>query len=178
MKDLNKLFNECKAELDSIGIQYGNIVSIEVNYRAWKRYGHCRVVKRAKNWEDNLYSINISSFLLAGDVPDESVKNTIIHELLHSCKDCMNHKREWKKQADVVYRKLGYKIKRTTSYEEKGLDESVMVPQRGYKYVFRCQGCGAEVKRMRRSKFTENHTSYKCKRCGGKFIEITHFNMV
>lgn len=29
MKDLNKLFDECKAELDSIGIQYGNVVSIE-----------------------------------------------------------------------------------------------------------------------------------------------------
>ena len=45
MKDLNKLFDECKAELDSIGIQYGNVVSIEVNYRAKKQCGLCREVR-------------------------------------------------------------------------------------------------------------------------------------
>ena len=34
MKDLKKLANQCMAELDAIGIQYGNVISWEVNTRA------------------------------------------------------------------------------------------------------------------------------------------------
>ena len=39
MKDLKKLANECMAELDEIGIQYGNVISWEVNTRAKKPLG-------------------------------------------------------------------------------------------------------------------------------------------
>ena len=34
MKDLKKLANQCMAELDAIGVQYGNVISWEVNTRA------------------------------------------------------------------------------------------------------------------------------------------------
>ena len=177
MKDLNKLFDECKAELDSIGIQYGNVVSIEVNYRAKKQCGLCREVRIGRTWEDNRYSINISSFLLADDVPDEGTKNTIIHELLHTCKDCMNHGGNWKRLAEKVHRKLGYNIKRTSSCEEKGLEGVIIKPQE-YKYVFRCQQCGQEVKRKKKSKFTEYYTNYSCGLCVGKFKKVTHIKMM
>ena len=44
MKDLKKLANECMAELDAIGIQYGNVISWEVNTRAKNRWGQCRYI--------------------------------------------------------------------------------------------------------------------------------------
>ena len=42
MKDLKKLANQCMAELDAIGVQYGNVVLWEVNTRAKNRWGQCR----------------------------------------------------------------------------------------------------------------------------------------
>ena len=39
MKDLKKLANQCMAELDAIGVQYGNVISWEVNTRAKNRWG-------------------------------------------------------------------------------------------------------------------------------------------
>ena len=44
MKDLKKLANECMAELDAIGVQYGNVISWEVNTRAKNRWGQCRYI--------------------------------------------------------------------------------------------------------------------------------------
>lgn len=44
MKDLKKLANQCMAELDAIGVQYGNVISWEVNTRAKNRWGQCRYI--------------------------------------------------------------------------------------------------------------------------------------
>ena len=52
MKDLNKLYCECIKELDSIGVKYGNIVSVVVNTRAKKRWGQCKIVRNASCWAD------------------------------------------------------------------------------------------------------------------------------
>ena len=78
MKDLKKLANECMAELDAIGVQYGNVISWEVNTRAKNRWGQCRYIGGGR------YSISIINRLLDDNLPDEAAKQTIIHELLHS----------------------------------------------------------------------------------------------
>ena len=54
------------------------------------------------------------------------LKNTIIHELLHTCVGCMNHKAKWKFYADKVNRAYGYDdIKRTSTADEKGVKEVI-----------------------------------------------------
>lgn len=170
MKDLMELFHECIDELDSIGIKYGRIVRVEVNTRAKKRYGQCRMVIRSRDWDECRYSINISSCLLEDDLPDDGVKNTIIHEILHSCEGCMNHGERWKQKADYINIKLGYNIKRTSSCEEKGLSREIQVPN--YKFMYKCKNCGKTVGRMRKSKFTESYNRYRCGACGGEFEKI------
>lgn len=163
MRNLDKVAKECMSELDAIGIKYGRVVSFEVNTRAKKRWGQCKKVPGG-------FAINISASLLRDDTPIESLKNTVIHELLHTCKNAFNHKTEWKRLAAKVNRHYNYGIKRTSSSEEKGVEEKAQ--PREIKHKFICKGCGMEVLRIRESNFTKNHERYACGKCGGKFEKV------
>lgn len=163
MKDLMMLAYECMEKLDAIGIEYAETISWQVNTRAKKRWGQCK-----KN-PNGTYIISISSRLLADDVADDGAINTIIHELLHSVKGCMNHKAEWKYQAEKVNRAYGINIKRCSSADEKGVEPLESVPKE-IKYQFRCKDCGKVYTRTRASRFTKNWQNYRCGHCGGKFI--------
>ena len=164
MKDLMKLANECMDELEAIGIEYGKIVEWKVNTRAKKRWGQCC----KSNGE---YKINISIELLKDDVSDKATKDTIMHEIIHTCKGCMNHGKEWKSIASLVNDCYGfYNIKTCTSAEEKGISREPRKIE--YKYMFVCETCGQEIKRQKESKFTKRYKDYKCGRCHGNFIKV------
>lgn len=170
MKDLNKLYRECIKELDSIDIKYGNIVSVIVNTRAKKRWGQCKIIRNANSWNDRKYEISVSSRLLADNVPDMGTKETIIHEILHSCYGSNNHGPEWKNNVNVVNYKLGYNIKRKSTSEDKGIVISETVQE--YNYVFKCNKCGQLIRRIRKCKFIEHPELYHCGLCGGRFDKI------
>lgn len=165
MKNLNELANVCMQELDNIGIEYGNVVSWEVNTRAKQRWGQCR------HLGGNCHSINISSRLLQDDVADEGAKNTIIHELLHTVKGCNNHGTEWQRMADKVNKAYGYNIKRCSSADEKGVPDIEVIPN-AVKHKFICEGCGQVIVRTKESKFTKNYQNYRCGRCKGNFTKV------
>lgn len=161
MKDLNRIYNECYKEVVSCGIQPGNITDVSINTRATTRWGQC--VKK-----DGHFTINISERLLSDNIPDDGLKNTIIHEILHTCKDCQNHGKEWKKYASIINERYGYKIKRADTAKEKGVSEDDLFANA--KHKFTCTNCGNSIYRQRESKFTRNYTRYRCGICGGKLI--------
>ena len=123
MKNLISLANKCMAQLDEIGIEYAQSIRWEVNTRAKKRWGLC------EKHPNGVYTISISYRLLADDVADDGAINTIIHELLHTCKGCMNHGENWKREANKVNRAYGYNIKRCSSAEEKGVEQIESMPK-------------------------------------------------
>lgn len=165
MKNLKKLFDECIKEMDAIGIEYGKISQVAVNTRAKRRWGIC--LKQP----DGTFKIEISDRLLSDDVSDDACKNTIVHEILHTCKGCLNHGNAWKiKAAKVNSKYKQYNIKRTTSNDEKGIDEKVV--EKDYPYQFKCTGCCKIVKRMKQSKFVLCYDRYRCGICGGKFEKL------
>ena len=108
--------------------------------------------------------INISAFILSDDTKEDAVMETIIHEILHTCKGCMNHGREWKRLANIVYKKTGYKITTTSPREKFGLSEE---DEDVAKYVFVCEKCGQVIRRNRMSKFVRHPEWYRCGKCGG-----------
>lgn len=166
MKDLLKLAVECMNELDAIGVKYGNVVEWKVNTRAKKRWGQCRY-----RISTNDYSINISNELLADNVSDRAVKDTIFHELIHTVDGCMNHGIKWQNIADLVNDCYGYNIKRCTSENEKGV--KLTRTEKIYKYQFVCLGCGQTIKRQKMSEFVKNYHNYRCGKCNGKFAPIS-----
>ena len=166
MRNLEEYAALCLRELDAIGIKYGNIVEFTVNTRAKKRWGQCRITPDG-------FSINISAVLLDERNSEQALKETIIHEILHTCRGCMNHGENWKRLAERVNQKYGYSIKRTSSTNDKGLHEDTRpVAVRTVKYIVQCQSCGQLYPRAKLSKIVKYPHLYRCGRCGGRLKTV------
>ena len=164
MKDLMKLVGESQRDLASLNIRTSNVRNWSVNTRAKARWGYC--VKMSKG----LFDIQIAAALLQDDVDDQAVKDTIVHELLHTIPGCFKHTGKWKQYANTINRLLPqYKIKRGSSYEEKGLEDLRPKPQ--CRYILKCLRCGSEIGRQRMSAAVEHPEHYRCK-CGGRLTRI------
>ena len=159
MKDIQKIYSNCKAKLDAIGIETGEVISVVSNSRATSRWGLCKRV-------GSKFIIEISVILLEDDVSDFATESTMLHELLHTCKYCQNHGNEWKNLAARVNAKYGYNIKRTTSYEELGIQKSNYVEDAKHKIT--CKSCGHTIYRKRESNLIKHTERYRCL-CGGEF---------
>lgn len=155
MKNLLKLAAVCEAELRSIGIQPAAKIRWTVNTRATRRWGSC------KKAGPGAYEISISSRLLQEDVDTQAAKDTIMHELLHTVKGTKGHTGLWLQLATQVNQRLPqYSIKRTASYEEKGVEPDAA------RYIIRCTCCGKEFSRQRMSNLVRAPQNYRCGACG------------
>jgi predicted SprT family Zn-dependent metalloprotease len=155
LKSLDNLLMTVISEAKALNIPVSDKIDskVAVNSRAVRRFGCCIV-------KDNKFYIEISSKLL--DAPEQMRKQTLAHEILHTCPGCKNHGNRWKQYAQKMNSAYGYNISRATTHEQLGIDDTV-----SYRYLLKCQNCGAEIKRMRRSKLTDHPELYRCK-CGGK----------
>ena len=166
--------NECKKELDNLGIEYANNISFTVNSRAKSRWGRCNKNRGGR------YVIEINSELLNECNSLRGLKETILHEMIHTVSGCMNHGDKWKRLADKVNRRYGYAIKRTNSPEDKGLcDEAIrernetrqqkLDAMPTYRVV--CEQCGHEYIRHKMSKLITDTEHYRCA-CNGKLKRV------
>ena len=94
--ELRTVFEQVINELEPIFPDVKNInYQVIFNTRAIKRYGQCKRIN------DKSFEININkTFTEVCDIRD--VKNTIVHEILHSLPNGMTHKGAWKRR----YRKI------------------------------------------------------------------------
>ena len=177
MKDINMLFRDAREVLDSLNIEYGNILAVNVNSRAKSRWGRCY------SKGNNNYVIEISERLLQYDVSWEAAMNTMIHELLHAHKDRMCHTGEWKRCANLVNRKdPQYNIKRCTSSEEKGIpEEHYKSRNESYKWEIVCDKCGTVDKYKRKSNVVKlilanpKNSGCRCTVCNGTMFTVKEF---
>lgn len=168
MKDFERLIQECLGEVTAVGITPGNIVQWKINTRAKTRWGLCT---KKTNGE---CTIEIAAVLLQDDrISEKSCKETIIHEILHTCRECKGHTGYWKQYATLMNEAYGYNIKRVTQGEEKGV-ENYKGSELPVKYIFQCKNCQAFVYRKRESNFTRHYKRYGCAKCGAlrSFIRI------
>ena len=164
MKSLYKVYSDCCAICFSLDIPIADCIHVEVNSRAKKRWGLC-----TKN-RDGSYTIQISERLLADDISEEATFNTMLHELLHTCNNCMNHGAEWKHWADIINRKYPqYNIKRTTSCEEKGVESTESLA----KYIITCNECGRTWHYMRNCGVVKRVKKCKCPYCLDYTLSVT-----
>ncbi len=88
MRDLNIYARICMFELDCLKIKYAKNLTLKVNTRAKTRLGVCKK-------SGDCYEIEIAAILLDERTPEEYLKNTLMHELLHTCYGCMKHTGRW-----------------------------------------------------------------------------------
>lgn len=169
---LIRLSKESIKELEDIGL--GKMIPknlhFTINYKAKNRLGQC-VDKR---------DINISSWLLEIGL-DHDIKNTIIHEILHTFKDTIGHKAKWQYYANYVNNRTDYHITRTTSINKIYEKANKVRPTREihYKWEITCTKCGKVFYRQRMTTrvlndFTRGNRVHKY--CGGNDFRIVDLN--
>jgi len=165
---LNRLVNESVKELKEIGLgdNLNTNMTFKINYRAKQRLGQCC----------NKCDINISSWLLEVG-SDKDIKNTIIHEILHTFKDTIGHKAKWQYYARYVNNRTEYNITRTTSINSIYARANIQRPTKHihYKWEITCTKCGAVWKKQKMTTkvlngFTEGNRIHK--KCGGTDFRI------
>lgn len=119
-----------------------NITGIKSNSRAKRRLGCCK--KSIINGKAE-YEIEISAMLEKED--DKRIKEIIHHELLHTCKGCLNHGQRWKALAAKVNHAYNYNI--TTTARTDQMDE---LDDGRYKFMIRCTKCGNTGYRMKKAR--------------------------
>lgn len=155
MNDFNALLQTVIREAKAVGIPVSDKIDsrIRINSRAVTRFGRC-------SYTGGRYTIELAEVLL--NAPELSCKQTIAHELIHTCPDCMNHGVKFRKYADMMNKTYGYHISRTNSEEEMGVESRA-----NYQYRIVCESCGNEFMRTRRTSVIEHPERYHCQ-CGGK----------
>jgi predicted SprT family Zn-dependent metalloprotease len=153
---VNKVLNECIDELEKIGVPVSMYVSKEVKIkpRAINTLGQCAR-------KGNTYEIAVAKRVV--DAGIKVLENTIYHELLHTCPNCMNHGETWKRWASLVNRKLGLKISRCSDGKD--------LPPVVQPYKVACVNCNQVIGRSKRTKLITNPERYRCA-CGGKLVKM------
>lgn len=159
-EELDSLLAETARTLRDLGIPLSAHISpvVLINSRAKRRLGCCY-------YRDGVYIIEVSASLLE---QPERLRQTLCHELLHTCRGCRNHGEKWKAYAARVNEALGYSIQRLAPAE--GEDQGPLRREE-IKYVLECQSCGAKICRSRMSKAVKYPWRYRCQ-CGGRLKRI------
>ena len=156
-KSVEILFEETKKEALNIGLPICTNLTLSVNNKPKKRFGRCTKLS------DTNYHIEISGITLTGH--EQGIKAIIMHELIHTCKNCMNHGSNFKKYAELVNSKTNYGISRTSSMDSLGVDKNEL--RKNSKWLITCKDCGKEIYKQRTSGVIKYPKNYSCK-CGGK----------
>ena len=134
---------------------------VRINHRATGRFGACFANKRS-----GAFVIELSDVLLTAS--EQACRQTLAHEILHTCYGCQNHKKRWQHYAEMMNAAYGYQISRTDSPERLGVERKGVV-----RYLVECTQCGAEIPRTRRSRLVEHPENYRCAQCGGRLTVKT-----
>lgn len=155
MNDCDALLREVMIQARQLGVPISSRIEphVVVNRRAVTRFGCCKYV-------GDKCIIEVADRVAEG--PEQSCRETLAHEVIHTCYGCRNHGKRWRSYAERMNRAYGYNISRASTAEKLGVEET-----KPCKYLLRCQSCGAEYRRYRASPLTRYPERYRCK-CGGR----------
>ena len=113
---INRMLAECIELMKELGVPISNSICPEVILvGTHSYYGRCSSKDSLKRYTEFDYYIEISGHTLQNT--EKSLRNTLIHELIHTVPDGMCHTGEWKKWAKYVSEKTGYNIQRLSCDE-------------------------------------------------------------
>jgi len=158
MSRYNKLLQEVILEAKQLNIPISQNIdpNVIINTRA-KRFGRC-------SRKADKFIIELSSIFEKAE--DKMAKQTLAHEILHTCPDCLNHQTQWKSHVSKMNRAYGYNIERTNSCQNIGVERDI---SKNAKYTIECQKCHTKSYKDRISGVIRNPEKYHCK-CGGRLV--------
>lgn len=164
MRDIHAVLGDALQMVKDAGISTGNILGISVNKRLTRAWGQCRTTRKA--YGEMTHCIEIQPFLLDERVPEKTLMEVIIHEILHTCEGCQNHGREWKRLAGRINRKYGYSVERIVTKDAHDSVQGIKPDRiKSVNHMVKCKSCGHVFKRNKASSFIKNPSMYRCS-CG------------
>lgn len=147
MKNLYELFEQAKQICVSLNIPINNNTTIKYNGRIKNSWGYCKCI-------NGQYEINIMRLLGKDDtISIDTVMGIILHELIHTCPNCMNHGKLWKLYKNRIEKNYAYKI-----YVKCNANDLNIKPR----YMIKCRKCGNKQKYVTRPR----KVKYRCLNCG------------
>lgn len=108
---ISRMLAESIALMKELGVPISDSICPEVKLTSAHAYlGCCYPKGSLKDCTEYDYYIMIPGFTINNT--ERSLRNTLIHELIHTVPGGLSHKGEWKKWADYVSGKTGYHIQR------------------------------------------------------------------
>lgn len=163
---LSNKFRKAKNILKKLNIPYSNKIDKIISEPMVDALGLCH------SYEDGSYIISINEDLVNTEINgktkkpaiEKAIENTILHELIHTCKDCANHSPLWHSYAKIVSENTDYLIEtESTSIESDVVD----IMCKNYKYALTCENCGRSFYYNRMCKSVKDYKSYHCSYCNG-----------
>lgn len=157
MNQFDELLPQVAQEAKALGLPISDRICphVQINRRAVSRFGCCRLEKEG-------YVIELAEGLLTAS--EAACRQTLAHELLHTCPGCQNHGPLWKSYAQRMNQAYGYQIARTGTWQALGLPEAAPV-----RHLVVCQACGRIFRRSRASALVCHPERYRCQ-CGGQLV--------
>lgn len=113
---LNRMLAECIELMKELEVPISENICPEVVLTGTHRFfGRCSSKGSLVKYNEYDFYIEISGHTLENT--EKSLRNTLIHELIHTIPDGMCHTGEWKKWAKYVSEKTGYNIQRLSGDE-------------------------------------------------------------
>ena len=181
MERMNRLSKVAMSILDEVGVEYTTPVKWALS-KATTTWGTCQMKKNPITGEYD-YSIRISLMTLDESRSDDKVLDTIIHELIHTVKGCMNHQSGFKNAAwKVMNAHPEFNISRCQSFEDSGLSrEAIQSYKKTPKITYRvkCVMCGRTFEYHKQNglvyqtlaaRGVATNTAYTCP-CGSNFFK-------
>ena len=147
-KDINyvrQMTQSCIEELNAIGI-FPNITAdkVTINNRLKATWGRCWTHYDNYNRTAWHFTIEVSSRLVGDNVPENSLRSNLLHELLHACDECVKcgHNGKWKEYAELVSDCYNLNIQRCTSTAEYHVEDVRKA------YSYKCSVCGRKFVHM------------------------------
>lgn len=170
MRDLLQYVNECTNELDLIGINYTLPKRWESSKRLTWKYGYCKI-SLFRN-KPTIEKIVISERLLDERIPEHILKDTIIHELIHTCDGCYDHGSKFQSIARQINNAYGYLIETRVNDADHKIVSSIYKPKER-KYKISCPTCGKTWGYKIKSKAYKYPEKFICTKCKSKLVRVS-----
>lgn len=179
VKDIQEEIKECLSIIDHLGIERKNaIYTVAISNRMTKTLGYCKRIKL----KPLTFQITISANHLLASDPQE-VHDTIMHEVLHSMPECMNHGPKWQ-----MYGRMIKKFEPKYTIERLSTDPTYkQFLQNTAKYIISCKHCGWKTSYQKRTKSIAYlfdakikgvpNTRYGCPLCKSKDLNVEANNI-
>lgn len=165
MRNLQKIYYECVQECKNakIPIRDNKVIKIGLMTDELEDfYGVCY-----KELNNEGFSIYINPLLFNENCNIKELKETIIHELIHTCSRCWTHGKTWMKYANIMNNKYSYELTTIKDYD------AIFNKEKPILHHYICPNCGSIYNTRTINECDYNPNNYKiCLFCRSNYKKI------